>query len=120
MKLTLNEILPRQTKARFLLLPAVMLLSGVVPALQAEELPNQLSNDLQYPTNSQRFFEEGKSKFEQEIQNLIEKQPASPDSLLQIDRDLPIQERLSPLEIPNILPSDGDRSDMKEFQDRVN
>ncbi|MCP2730179.1 hypothetical protein [Limnofasciculus baicalensis] len=42
-----------------------------------------------------RFFEEGKSKFEEEIQNLIKKQPSSPDSLLQIDEDLLKQRKLS-------------------------
>jgi hypothetical protein len=96
MKLTLNEIFPRQTKATFLLLPAVVLLSGMVPSVGAQELPNQSSNYLYYPTNSQRFFEEGKSKFGQEIQNLIEKQPSSPDSLLQIDENLLKQRKLLP------------------------
>ncbi len=94
MKLTLNGIFSHQTKVKFLVLPAVVLLSGVVPSVGAQELPHQSSNDLYYPTNSQRFFEEGKSKFEEEIQNLIEKQPASPDSLLQIHEDLLKQRKL--------------------------
>ncbi|MCP2730178.1 hypothetical protein [Limnofasciculus baicalensis] len=46
MKLTLNEIFHRQTKVKFLVLPAVVLLSGVVPSVAAQELPNQSSNDL--------------------------------------------------------------------------
>ncbi|MBE9068692.1 hypothetical protein IQ260_18765 [Leptolyngbya cf. ectocarpi LEGE 11479] len=51
----------------------------VVPAIPDPASLARLAADLSYPNSAQRFFEAGRTRFEQEIQGLSqEKQPSEP------------------------------------------
>jgi|GEM_PF-4632457 len=114
MKLILNTIFPRLAGATALALTTLMLLSGRVSAVKVD-IKQQVLNGLHYPTTSQQFFERGKRTLEQEIQLILQRLQSSPETLLHIRKDLPVQmreewlrqEELWLQENPQIVPLDS-------------
>ncbi|NER48533.1 MAG: hypothetical protein F6J92_17885 [Symploca sp. SIO1A3] len=111
MKPILHKIFPRLVGTTALTVTTLMLGSG--EAFSAEvEITQQVINGLHYPTNSQRFFEQGRRTFEQEIQLMLQRLQSSPETLLHIREDLPaqireewlLQEELRIQENPQIVP----------------
>ena len=93
-----------------IVLTTIVLGITVSPTLRAQpanfnvSFPSQqITNGLFAPTNSQRFFEEGRRQFETEIQNLRENQDSAPEELLKIDPEVLWQESISPLENPQLV-----------------
>ncbi|NES21999.1 MAG: hypothetical protein F6K41_24525 [Symploca sp. SIO3E6] len=114
MKPILYKIFPRLAGTTALAVTTLMLGSGEAFAAEVE-IPPQVLNGLHYPTSSQRFFDQGKRTFEQEIQLMLQRLQSSPETLLQIREDVPaqmreewlLQEELRLQENPHIVPQDA-------------
>ncbi|MBH8553997.1 hypothetical protein I8751_16795 [Nostocaceae cyanobacterium CENA357] len=91
----------------------VMTILSVTAPISAIENPPALNDSLNsiYPREP-NFFTRGREQFEKEIQLLLNKRHSSPDTPLKISPEQQqIQEQLTPLEKPQVLPSDTDKSD---------
>jgi len=71
---------------------SVGFIGGNTFLVDAQEISNsfdtpRITNSLSYPTNSQRFFKEGRDLFETEIQRLQQNSPTS-SAILCINRDI--------------------------------
>ncbi|RCJ41963.1 hypothetical protein A6770_35630 [Nostoc minutum NIES-26] len=90
----------------------VTALSVTVPVFAVETAPtfNDSLNAI-YPREP-NFFTRGREQFEKEIQLLLIIRRSSPDTPLKISPEQQqLQEQLAPLEKPQVLPSDIDKSD---------
>jgi hypothetical protein len=65
---------------------------------------SRINSALNYPTSSQRFFNEGIRRLEQEIRRMTQERSADATEPLHIDEDLPTiqEEQRSQLERPNV------------------
>lgn len=117
MKPSLNKTLFQLAKATTIAFTVIALNGGTSTAAEVEVLPNPVTSGLYNPTAPQRFFEEGRNRFEREIHLLRQRQRSSGEPVLRISDELPEKvnedlrrrETLSPLNNPTTLPSDGDR-----------
>ena len=97
MKLIRKRIFPSLAEGITIAWTALVLLTGIVPALKAQQvpqIPQQVINGLFDPTSSQKFFEGGRNRFDTEVQILLDRQLSSPEAILQINDDLLRQEEL--------------------------
>ncbi len=95
-------------KSRFANLPiafalAFPLLAVVSLPSFAIAVPQRVTNGL-YRSSSEDFFQEGRRQFEREINILLKRPLAKEEPVLDVSDELPVQERLSPLEIQNLSP----------------
>lgn len=91
------------------------LLGGAIASLLSPILMNsaslaspsfsQINSALNYPTSSQRFFNQGNRQLEAEIQRLTQENPVNATVPLHIDESLPakLEQQRSQLEQPNGL-----------------
>ena len=93
-----------------IVLTVLILGTAIGPPLQAQplnfnfSLPNQqILPSLSAPTNSQRFFEEGRCQCEREVENLINRDYYPSEDLLKIDPEALTPESLSSLENPQLV-----------------
>lgn len=92
---------------------SMTVLSLTVPVFAIENPPvfNNSLNSI-YPREP-NFFTRGREQFEKEIQLLLNKKRSSPDTPLKISPEQQqLQEQLAPLEKPQVVPSDTDKSDL--------
>ncbi len=90
----------------------ITILSVTTPINAIESLPafNGSLNSI-YPREP-NFFTRGREQFEKEIQLLFNRRRSSRDTLLKISPEQQqLQEQLAPVEKPQVLPSDTDKSD---------
>lgn len=85
------------------------------PAVQAQQVPQQVINGLFSPTGAERFFLEGERNFDREIKILIQNRLSFPDSLLEIDDDLGRQQKLLQLENHHLQLDNADTSGLRQF-----
>lgn len=109
MKIILYRIFSSMTVATTL---GMTILSTATP-ISAIESPPTINDSLNsiYPREP-NFFTRGREQFEKEIQLLLNKKRSSPDTPLKISPEpQQLQEQLAPLEKPQVLPNDPDKSD---------
>ena len=96
----------------------VLTLTGIAffgVAASAVEIPQRTINGVYYPTGSQQFFEEGRRRFEREVQVFIQGRLYSPKTLLQVSEELRSQQEILHLENFQPKPSDRHKSRGNQF-----
>jgi hypothetical protein len=94
-----------QLKTALMFTISTLLLTGLNSVAQAQQF-DSIQGALAYPTSAERFFQEGRDKFDEEVKNIIEKRLVFSETLLQVREKLQIQKNLQRLEDPR-LQSEG-------------
>ena len=98
------------------------LLNGINIAVQGQDIPQDVINGLFYPRSSQRFFEQGRSIFEREIQIFFYRQHLSLENILKTSdqllqqNELLRQEEILHWQRLNILPP-AEKSEVRRLED---
>lgn len=106
MKIILGKFL------RSLTIPTVVALAAnfflPLPILARDQ--QQVINGLSYPTSAERFFKEGRIKFDREIEILLQKRLTAAENILKAINERRIQEELLTEEMGRRSPSDNKKN----------